>query len=255
MSLFKSSNPVLSEKTFQGTVFEGIRDESQMMTMRGTINKFGFLLLLMMATSFFSWNYFYAGKDPLLLMIISVFGGLAVVLIMYFKKEWSPVLSPAHALLQGLFVGSVSALYDFRFATKYPGIVMQAVLLTLVVASVMFFVYRFRIIKVTNTFKRVIIIATASIAIFYLITWVLFLFKVPVPAFLYEGSLLGIGFSIFVVALAALNLLLDFDFIENGSEAGLPKYMEWFAATGLLVTLVWLYLEILRLLSKLNSRK
>lgn len=255
MSIFKSSNPVLSEKTFQGTVFEGIRDESQMMTMRGTINKFGFVLLLMMASSVFSWNYFYAGKDPLPLMIASVFGGLGVVILMAFKKDWSPYLSPAHALLQGLFVGSVSALYDYRFATKYPGIVMQAVLLTLVVAGVMFFVYRFRIIKVTNTFKRVIIIATASIAIFYLITWVLFLLKMPIPAFLYEGSLLGIGFSIFVVALAALNLLLDFDFIEKGSEAGLPKYMEWFAATGLLVTLVWLYLEILRLLSKLNSRK
>ncbi|MBS4063118.1 MAG: Bax inhibitor-1/YccA family protein [Chitinophagaceae bacterium] len=187
MSIFKSSNPVLSEKTFKGTIFEGIRDESQMMTMRGTINKFGFVLLLMLASSVFSWNYFYAGKDPLPLMIVSVFGGLGVVLIMAFKK--------------------------------------------------------------------VLIIATASLAVFYLIVWVLFLLKMPVPAFLYEGSPIGIGFSVVVVALAALNLLLDFDFIEKGSEAGLPKYMEWFAATGLLVTLVWLYLEILRLLSKLNSRK
>jgi uncharacterized YccA/Bax inhibitor family protein len=110
MSIFKSSNPVLSEKTFRGTVFEGIRDESQEMTMRGTINKFGFVLLLMLASSVFSWNYFYAGKDPLPLMIVSVFGGLGVVLIMAFKKEWSPYLSPLHGLLQGLFVGSVSAL-------------------------------------------------------------------------------------------------------------------------------------------------
>lgn len=255
MSIFKSSNPVLSEKTFQGTIFEGIRDESQMMTMRGTINKFGFVLLLMLASSVFSWDYFYSGKDPLPLMIVSVFGGLGVVIAMAFKKEWSPYLSPAHALLQGLFVGSVSALYDYRFATKYPGIVMQAVMLTLIVAAVMFFIYRFRIIKVTNTFKKVIIIATASLAIFYLATWVMFLMKVPIPAFLYEGSPLGIGFSVVVVALAALNFLLDFDFIEKGTEAGLPKYMEWFAATGLLVTLVWLYLELLRLLSKLNSRK
>jgi uncharacterized YccA/Bax inhibitor family protein len=254
MSLFKSSNPVLSEKAFQGTIFEGIRDEAQMMSVKGTMNKFGFLLLLMLASSFFSWNYFYGGKNPLPLMILSVFGGLGVVVLMGFKKNLSPYLSPAHALLQGLFVGSVSAMYDFEFATKYPGIVMQAVLITLVTAAVMFFIYRFRIIKVTNTFKRVIIIATLSIAVFYLIVWVMYLLKFPIPAFLYEGSLFGIGFSFFVVALASLNLLLDFDFIEKGTESGLPKYMEWFAATGLLVTLVWLYLEIIRLLAKLNRK-
>lgn len=225
------------------------------MTLRGTVNKFGFLLLLMMGTAVFSWNYFYAGKDPLPLMIASVFGGLGIVIAMAFKKEWSPYLSPIHALLQGLFVGSVSAMYDYRFATKYPGIVMQAVMLTLIVAAVMFFVYRFRIIKVTNTFKKVLVVATTSLALFYLVVWIMYLMKLPVPAFLYEGSPIGIGFSVVVVALAALNFLLDFDFIERGSEAGLPKYMEWFGATGLLVTLVWLYLEILRLLSKLNSRK
>jgi uncharacterized YccA/Bax inhibitor family protein len=255
MSLFKSSNPVLSEKTFQGTIFEGIRDERQMMTVRGTMNKFGLLLLLMMGTAMYSWNSFYGGQDPLPMLLISVFGGLGVIIIMAFKKQWSPFLAPLYALLEGLFVGSISAMYEYRFETKYPGIVFQAVMITLVVAAVMFFVYRFQIIRVTNTFKRVLIIATASLALFYLITWVLFLFKIPAPAFLYEGSLLGIGFSIFVVALAALNLLLDFDFIEKGSEQGMPKYMEWFGATGLLVTLVWLYLEILRLLSKLNSRK
>ncbi len=255
MSLFKSSNPVLNEKTFEGTVFEGLRDETQMMTTRGTINKFGFMLLLMLASSAFSWNYFYGGKDPLPLMLLSVFGGLGIILVMGFKKHLSPYLAPAYALLGGLFVGSVSAIYDFRFATKYPGIVFHAVLLTLVTAGVMFFIYRFQIIRVTNTFKKVVILATLSIGVFYLITWIMFLLKAPIPAFLYEGSLLGIGFSIFVVALASLNLLLDFDLIEKGVENNLPKYMEWFGATALLVTLVWLYLEILRLLSKLNSRK
>lgn len=255
MALFDSGNPAMNEKTFQGTIFEGIRDESQMMTVRGTINKFGFLMLLMLASSVFAWNYFYGGKDPMTLLLISVFGGLAVMITMGFKKEWSPYLAPGYALLEGLFVGSASAMYDYRFVTKYPGIVLQAVMLTLVTAAVMFFVYRFRIIKVTETFKRVILIATASIAVFYLITWFLFLAKVPLPGFLFEGSPIGIGFSVFVVALASFKLLVDFDMIEKGAENNVPKYMEWYSATALLITLVWLYLEILRLLAKLNSRK
>lgn len=255
MSLFKSGNPVLGEKTYQDTIFGDILNVEEKMSLRGTMNKFGFLLILLLASSSFSWTYFYVGKDPLPLMIFSVFGGLGLILVMNFKKKWSPYIAPAFALVEGLFVGSASAYYDYQFATKYPGIVFQAVLLTLVTAAVMFTLYRFRIIKATNTFKKVIITATMAIAVFYLVLWIFFLLGFSLPGFVTQGTPLGIAFSVFVVALASLNLILDFDLIENGVANGAPKYMEWFSATALLVTLVWLYLEILRLLAKLNSRK
>jgi uncharacterized YccA/Bax inhibitor family protein len=189
------------------------------------------------------------------LVLTGVFGGLVLAIIMVFKKEWSPYLAPAYALAEGLFVGAVSAMYDFAYGQRYPGIVMQAVLLTLVVTLVMFLIYRYRIIRVTQRFKMVIIIATVSLAVFYLIQWIAFLaFKTQVGAFTNAATPLGIGFSVVVVALAALNLLLDFDMIEKGVEMGAPKFMEWYSAFGLLVTLVWLYLEILRLLSKIARR-
>jgi uncharacterized YccA/Bax inhibitor family protein len=175
---------------------------------------------------------------------------------MSFKKTWSPYLAPAFALFEGLLVGSISAYYDYAYGTKYPGLVMQAVTLTLLVTLVMYLIYRFRIIRVTEKFKMVIIIATSSIALFYLAKWNVFLIAGPnsFGAFTNAATPLGIGFSIVVVCLAALNLLLDFDMIEKGVEMKAPKYMEWYSAFGLLVTLVWLYLEILRLLSKLRSK-
>ena len=174
---------------------------------------------------------------------------------MTFKKQWSPYLAPAFALLEGLFVGAISAMYDYQFKTSYPGIVMQAVGLTLIVTMVMFVLYQTRIIRVTNKFRSVITIATISIGVFYLIKWIASLaFGTTIGAFTNASTPLGIGFSVVVVCLAALNLLLDFDMIEKGVEAKAPKYMEWYGAFGLLVTLVWLYLEILRLLSKLKDR-
>lgn len=253
MALFKSSNPALQDKAFEGTIFNGMTT-ADAMTARGTLNKFGFLFLMLMGSCFFAWNQLYKGADPMPLMLIGVFGGLGVALIMIFKKQWSPYLAPAYALLEGLFVGSVSAYYDYAFKTSYPGLVMQAVGLTLVVALVMYIVYRFKIIKVTEKFRMVIIIATASIAVFYLVQWIAYLFGANIGAFTNAATPLGIGFSIFVVCLAALNLLLDFDMIQKGVERQAPKFMEWYCAFGLLVTLVWLYLEILRLLSKLNRR-
>ena len=189
------------------------------------------------------------------LMLTGVIGGLVIALIMGFKKTWSPYLAPAFALFEGLFVGSVSAYYDYAFRTNYPGIVMQAVGLTLVVALVMFVLYQTRIIRVTNKFRSVVMIATLSLAVFYLIQWISSLaFGFSIGSFTHASTPLGIGFSVVVVCLAALNLLLDFDMIEKGVEAGAPKYMEWYGAFGLLVTLVWLYLEILRLLAKLKDR-
>lgn len=251
MSLFKSGNPTLTEKQFQQTVT--ISDGSTM-TVRGTMNKFGFLMLMVMAGAAFAWNYFNAGKDISPLLLTGALGGLVVALVIVFKKEWSGFLAPAYAILEGLFVGAISAYFNLIFQEKYPDIIMHAVLITFAVAASMYLLYTFRVIKVTEKFRSVLIIATASIALFYLLTWVLGFFGIHF-AFLSTGSTFGIVFSLIVVVIAALNLLLDFDMIEQGSAAGAPKFMEWYGAFGLLVTLVWLYLEILRLLAKLNSRK
>ena len=253
MDLFKSGNPTLSEKQFQQTVFVG---SNETMTVRGTMNKFGFLMIMVMAGAAFAWNWFDAGKNPMPLMIGGALGGLVVALVITFKKEWSGYLAPAYAILEGLFVGAISAYFNFAFQDKYPGIITHAVLLTFAVAASMYALYSFRIIKVTEKFKSIMFVATASIAVFYLLTWVLGFFGINF-AFLSSsnGSMFGIIFSLAVIAIAALNLILDFDMIEQGSAMGAPKYMEWYGAFGLLVTLVWLYLEILRLLSKLNSRK
>lgn len=251
MSLFKSGNPTLSEKQFQQSVT--ISDGSTM-TVRGTMNKFGFLMLMVMAGAAFAWNYFNAGKDISPLLLTGALGGLVVALVIVFKKEWSGFLAPAYAILEGLFVGAISAYFNFVLQDKYPDIIMHAVLITFAVAASMYLLYTFRVIKVTEKFRSVLIIATASIALFYLLTWILGFFGIHF-AFLSTGSTFGIVFSLIVVVIAALNLLLDFDMIEQGSAAGAPKFMEWYGAFGLLVTLVWLYLEILRLLAKLNSRK
>ena len=252
MALFKSGNPTLQEKSYEGTIFQGI-STGQEMTLKGTLNKFGFLFIMMLGTTFFSWSQFYKGSDPMPLMLIGVFGGLALAIVMMVKKQWSPYIAPAYALLEGLFVGSVSAYYDYAFKSSYPGLVMQAVGLTLVVSLVMFLIYRYRIIKVTQKFRAVIAIATISLAVFYMVQWIASLaFNTQIGAFTNAATPLGIGFSVVVVCLAALNLLLNFDMIEKGVEMKASKYMEWYSAFGLLVTIVWLYLEILRLLSKLN---
>jgi uncharacterized YccA/Bax inhibitor family protein len=251
MALFESGNPTLSEKQFQQTVFVG---SDQTMTVRGTMNKFGFLMLMVMAGAAFAWNWFNAGKNITPLMLLGALGGLVVALVIVFKKEWSGYLAPAYAILEGLFVGAISAYFNFAFQEKYPGIIMHAVLITFAVAAAMYLLYTFRVIKVTEKLRSVIFIATAGIALFYLLTWILGFFGIHF-AFLTTGSTFGIVFSLAVIVIAALNLLLDFDMIERGSAMGAPKYMEWYGAFGLLVTLIWLYLEILRLLAKMNSRK
>ncbi len=252
MSLFKSGNPTLSEKQFQQTT-SGY-NSYETMTVRGTMNKFGFLMLMVMAGAAFSWQAFNQGKNITPYLLIGALGGLVVALIITFKKEWSGYLAPAYGILEGVFVGAISAYFNFLFREKYPDIIMHAVLLTFAVAASMYLLYSLRIIKVTERLRSVIFIATASIAVFYLLTWVLGFFGIHF-AFLTTGSTFGIVFSLAVIGIAALNLLLDFDMIERGSEMGAPKFMEWYGAFGLLVTLVWLYLEILRLLSKLNDRK
>jgi len=251
MELFKSGNPTLTEKMFQSSL---TGDLDNVMTVRGTLNKFGFLFLMVMASAFFSWYSFGKAVDIAPYMWTGAIGGLIVALVIVFKKTWAPFLAPAYALLEGLFVGGISAYYNYAFEQKAPFIITQAVGLTFGVAIAMFILYNMRIIRATETFKSVIITATAGIAIFYLITFVLRFFNIDIP-FIHQGTTFGIIFSLIVVALAALNLILDFDMIEKGADAGAPKYMEWYGAFGLMVTIVWLYLEILRLLAKLNSRK
>jgi uncharacterized YccA/Bax inhibitor family protein len=251
MALFKSGNPVLSEKTFSDQLLEL---QSERMTVRGTLNKFGLLFIMMLVGASFTWRLFYQGVNVMPWAIGAAIGGFVLALIMVFKKEWSPYLALGYGLLEGLFLGAVSAVFNAAFAATYPGLVMQAVLLTLGTAGSMFLLYKFRIIQATPIFKKVIIIATAGIAIFYLIAIVLRLFGIQMP-YLHDSSALSIGISLFIVAIAALNLILDFDRIEQGAAQGAPKYFEWFSAFGLLVTLVWLYLEMLRLLSKLAARR
>jgi uncharacterized YccA/Bax inhibitor family protein len=262
MALFQSGNPTLSEKKFNSTVLSDIVDVENAMTVKGTLNKFGMLFLLTLASAYFTWKEFAGGGNVWTYILVGVFGGLAVAITISFKKEWSQYLAPVYALLEGLFLGAVSAYFEYGaqsttegfYAGGYSGIVLQAIALTFSVVAGMYLLYKFNIIKATQKFKAIVMTATAGISIFYLALLGLSFFNVPMPGFLYQGSAIGIGFSVFVVALAAMNLILDFDMIEKGAEMGAPKYMEWYGAFGLLVTIVWLYMEILRLLSKLNRR-
>lgn len=246
MQLFKSGNPTLTEKYFNA---ETAIDRQDAMTAQGTLTKFGVLLLMMMGTAAFTWKAYYSGVNTTPWMLTGAIGGLIVALVIIFKSKWAPFLAPAYGLLEGLFVGGISAMFNYA----YDGIVLQAVALTFGVAMAMYLLYNFRIIKVTEKFRSIIFIATAGIALFYLISFVMSFFGVTIP-FIHEGTTFGIIFSLVVVTIAALNLLLDFDMIEKGVESGAPKHMEWYGAFGLLVTIIWLYIEMLRLLSKINSR-
>ena len=250
MSILKSGNPTLTEKIFSKSLSSA--DEGTM-TVRGTLNKFGFIFLMMMASAAYTWQAFYNGQNVMGYMWGGMIGGFIIALVITFKRSWSGYLAPLYGLCEGLFVGAISALINYAMADKYPGIILQAVSLTFGAAIAMFLLYNFRVIRATEKFKSIIFTATAGIAIFYLIAMVLRMFGIDIP-FLHEGSALGIGFSVFVVAIAALNLIMDFDMIEAGTAMGAPKHMEWYCAFGLLVTIVWLYIEILRLLSKIGSR-
>jgi len=251
MELFKSGNPTLKEKYFQNSL---VVDQSEVMTERGTLNKFGLLFLLVLASSIFTWNAFYQGKNILPWIIGSAILGFILALIICFTPRLAAYLVPVYGLVEGVFVGGISAYYNNAFAEQAPGIVMQAVGLTFGVVIAMYLLYRLRIIKATQKFKTIVFTATAGIAVFYLLTWILRMFGITMP-FIHESSTIGIGISLVIVAIAALNLILDFDMIENGVAMGAPKYMEWYGAFGLLVTIVWLYLEILRLLSKVAGKK
>ena len=249
----RSGNPALGENTFldigSGRVVS--RDGSTM-TLNGTVNKSGILLALILVTAAFVWDKYEGPQSTSAIMpwvAMGGIGGFILAMITIFKKTWAPVTAPAYALLEGLFLGGISAMFEARF----PGIVMQAVGLTFGTLAALLLAYRSGLIRATENFKLGVVAATGGIFILYLVSFGMSFFGKSIP-FIHESGLMGIGFSAFVVVIAALNLVLDFDFIENGVEQGAPKYMEWYGAFGLMVTLVWLYLEILRLLSKLQSR-
>ena len=250
----RSGNPALNQNTFldvsTGQLVSGAGADA--MTLNGTVNKTGMMLLMLVATAAYTWSL-YTPENPGAEMpglLVGGIGGFIVALVTVFKKTWAPVTAPLYALLEGLFVGGVSAMFEARF----PGIVMQAVMLTMGVLASLLLAYKSGLIKATENFKLGVVAATGGIALLYLVNIGMRLFGLDGIGFIHEASWMGIAFSGFVVVIAALNLVLDFDFIESGVDAGAPKYMEWYGAFGLVVTLVWLYLEILRLLSKLQSR-
>ena len=249
----RSGNPALRADTFldagSGAL---VRGGAGAMSLNGTINKTALLLVVTLAGAMFSWSQFSAAMaagNPAAVMPYvwgGAIGGFVVALATIFRKEWSPFTAPLYAALEGLFLGAASAMFELR----YPGIVIQAVALTFGTLAALLLAYRSGLIKATENFKLGVVAATGGIALLYLINIGMRLFGFQGMGFIHEGSTIGILFSVGVVIVAALNLVLDFDFIEKGVERGAPKYMEWYAAFGLLVTLVWLYLEILRLLGK-----
>ena len=257
--MIRSGNPALKESTFldlgSGTV---VSRDAGAMTLNGTVNKTGILWLLAVLTAAFAWTQsVVTGPDGTAMVAPGVtiyalggaIGGFILAMVTVFKKTWSPVTAPLYALVEGFFLGAISAVFEL----KYPGIVFQAVVLTFGTLGALLAAYRSGLIRATENFKLGVVAATGGIALVYLVSMGLRLFGKDIPL-IHESGLVGIGFSLFVVVIAALNLVLDFDFIESGVEAGAPKYMEWYGAFGLMVTLVWLYLEFLRLLSKLQSR-
>jgi len=240
--LFESNNPMLSESAVDKRLQNSAITYGDVMTVDGAMNKSLILFSLLMVTAFIGYT-----NPSSLNIIVGAVGGLIAVLVASFKPNWSPIASPVYALLEGLFVGSISAMY----ATAYDGIVGQAVMLTMGTLVIMLAIYKANLIPVTQKFKTGVFMATGAIALVYLASWIMGMFGINMP-YIHEGGMIGIGISVVIIGVAALNLLIDFDSFEKGEEAGAPKYMEWFFAMGLLVTLVWLYIEFLRLLSKLQ---
>jgi len=256
MNLTKSSNPVFGKNIFSQAATS---TNDGVMTVNGTINKTGLMLLIVIFAATFTWRKFFGAIDPatpgvmpqgiMIWTMVGAIGGLIMALITTFSPRRAAMTAPIYAVFEGLFLGAVSAMFE----AMYPGLVMRAVSLTFGVFVIMLLLYRSGTIRATERFRTIIFAATGGIALVYLGSFIAGLFGVNV-SFLHGNSMLSIGISLFVVVVAALNLILDFDMITQGANARAPKYMEWFGAFGLMVTLIWLYLEMLRLLSKLASR-
>lgn len=255
---FKSKNPFLSNKSYtkdNATVYDTqgqpvqIIDYNNTMTVQGAITKSFILFALLLAGAGFTWYKAFNGENPIGLTIIGAIVGIVMVIAATVSPKNSRYLAPGYAVFEGLFIGGISALFEVR----YPGLVIKAVASTMVTFGVCLALYRFGVVKVTEKFKSVIIASTLAIGTYYLVS-MLFYWIGGVSFFHHGNSLMSIGFSVFVVVIASLNLFLDFDQIEEGAQRRLPKHMEWYGAMGLIITLVWLYVEFLRLLSKLQSR-
>jgi len=242
----RTGNPVLTDDTFRLPRVIG----GDAMTIGGTVNKSFVSLVILMATASYTWNLGVGDARVAMLTTVGLLGGFVVALATAFRQTWAPYTTPAYAALEGLALGGISV----GFESRYPGLVSQAVFLTFGTLAALLVAYRSGLIRPTENVKLGIAAATGGIALVYLAGFVMSLFGAGIPLIHGSGPL-GIGFSIVVVCVAALNLVLDFDFIEQGAERGAPKYMEWYAAFGLLVTLVWLYLEMLRLLAKAQERR
>lgn len=233
-------NPLFNAKTIDNTV-----TASDAMTVSGTIGKSAFLTLLTIAMAAVGWSF--AATMPAI-AIVGIVGALVVVLITAFKPTFSPIAAPLYAIFEGVALGVISAFYTAKY---HNAIVLQALFLTFGVLFAMLTLYQTRIIRVTERLRSIIILATVGIAIMYLAFWIFQLFGMQLP--INNGSGFAIGLNVVIAVIAALNFLLDFDNIERGAAARAPKYMEWTASLGLLITIVWLYLEILRLLAQLNG--
>jgi uncharacterized YccA/Bax inhibitor family protein len=246
----RTGNPALGDNTFTGAGRLARTEEA--MTAQGTATKALLLLLCVLLTASWVWSKYYEAMNPQVVtpwVAVGAIAGFIVALVTVFKQTWAPITAPLYALLEGLVIGGVSALFEAQF----PGIVIQAAALTLGTCLAMLLAFKSRLIRATENFKMGVVAATGGIALFYILTMVLGFFGIQMPL-MYGNSLASIGFSVVVVIIAALNLVLDFDFIEQGAAQRAPKYMEWYGAFGLMVTLIWLYLEMLRLLAKLRSR-
>jgi uncharacterized YccA/Bax inhibitor family protein len=246
----RSSNPALTNNAFSGY---GYVNRAEAMSIQGVVYKTLILILLTLLTAGWTWTKFYqSGNDPAsisLLMMVGLIGGFILALVTVFKQTWAPTTALFYALFEGLFIGGLSATLEAQFS----GIVIQATGLTFGTLIAMLLAYQSGLIKPTENFKLGVVAATGGIMIVYLVTMALSLFGIHVP-YIYGGGWFGIGFSLFVIVIAALNFIIDFDFIEQGAARGAPKYMEWYGAFALMVTLIWLYVEFLRLLSNMRSR-
>jgi len=245
----RTANPALNSKTF--TEVARISDLSLSMTIQGTVNKTLLMLILVVIPAAWMWNLLNTGNPAVMpLLLGGTIGGFIVALVTIFNKQWAVVTAPLYSVLEGLAIGGISASAEAQF----PGIVIQAVTLTFGTLFCLLLAYKSGLIKATENFKLGVVAATGGIALIYIITLILGFFGIHL-AYIHDSGMIGVGISVFVVIIAALNLVLDFDFIERGASSGAPKFMEWYAAFGLMVTLIWLYLEILRLLTKILSRK
>lgn len=245
MSFDRSSNPAMKPEYFQSSYAAG----ANVMTVQGTINKIGFLLILLLTSGSFTWKMAMEGSASTpSLMYLGIFGGLITAFVTIFSPQNARFTAPLYAVFEGLALGGISAMYNM----VSHGIVLNAILLTLMTLFGMLFLYKTGIVKPTERFKAGIISATMGVAFAYLFSFILSMFGLTSP--IHAGGIVGIVISLVVVCIAALNLIIDFDVIYKGAENRAPEHIEWYAAFGLMVTLVWLYLELLRLLSKLQSR-